>query len=85
VCNVAEGWARESRREKAQFLAIAQGSLAELESQVALCSRLGWLEANDVKEFLETADHVGRILTSLRKRFRQAQAGTICDFRSTIS
>lgn len=38
--NVAEGWARESRREKAQFLAIAQGSLAEAETLLLLVQRM---------------------------------------------
>jgi four helix bundle protein len=39
--NIAEGWARESERERAQFLAIAQGSLAETETLVTLCEEMG--------------------------------------------
>ena len=34
--NIAEGWTRESKAEKRQFLAVAQGSLAELETQLTL-------------------------------------------------
>ena len=30
--NIAEGWTRETSRDKANFLAIAQGSLAETET-----------------------------------------------------
>ena len=41
--NIAEGWTRESKAEKRQFLAVAQGSLAELETQLTLCEEIGWL------------------------------------------
>jgi four helix bundle protein len=40
--NVAEGWTRESRKEKAQFFAIAHGSLSEVETLVTICEQLGW-------------------------------------------
>ena len=40
--NIAEGWTREGMREKAQFLAIAQGSLAETETLLTLCEDIGW-------------------------------------------
>jgi four helix bundle protein len=71
--NVAEGWTRESRREKAQFLAIAHGSLAELHTQLLLCSRLGWLKCEDTEHALQMIDEVSRILTALRRRFRGPQ------------
>ena len=35
--NIAEGWSRETMRDKAQFFAIAQGSLAETETLLTLC------------------------------------------------
>lgn len=38
--NIAEGSARNSRKEFAQFLAIALGSLAELDTQIILSSPL---------------------------------------------
>jgi four helix bundle protein len=39
--NIAEGWTRESDKEKAQFLAVAQGSLAETETFLTLCEEIG--------------------------------------------
>lgn len=39
--NIAEGWTRETLKEKAHFLAIAQGSLAETETLLTLCEDLG--------------------------------------------
>ncbi|MEW6133747.1 MAG: four helix bundle protein [Pseudomonadota bacterium] len=41
--NIAEGAARNGDREFHQFLAIARGSLAELETQMLLAEQLGYL------------------------------------------
>jgi four helix bundle protein len=40
--NIAEGAARHSRKEFVQFLYVASGSLAELETQLLLASRFGF-------------------------------------------
>ena len=37
--NIAEGAKRQSRREYVRFLNVAEGSLAETESLLRLCSR----------------------------------------------
>ena len=68
--NIAEGWSRESRREKAQFLAIAQGSLSELHTQLLLCQRLGWLGGDVLIPCHGLVDEVSRMLTALRRRMR---------------
>lgn len=41
--NIAEGAARNSKKEFAQFLYVALGSVAELETQLMLASRMGFL------------------------------------------
>jgi four helix bundle protein len=68
--NVAEGWSRESRREKAQFLAIAQGSLSELHMQLLLCERLGWLAPELLRPTYGLIDEVSRMLTTMRRKLR---------------
>lgn len=68
--NIAEGWARESRKEKAQFLAIAHGSLAELHTQLLLCQRMNWLDGRDPVSLLGMIDEVSRMLTVLRRKLR---------------
>ncbi len=68
--NIAEGWTRESKAEKRQFLAIAQGSLAELETQLTLCEEIGWLSLMQIKALRERIDETSRMLTTFRQRLR---------------
>ncbi len=51
--NIAEGAARNSRREFSQFLYVALGSLAELETQIIISQRLGYIKNNDLMEPIE--------------------------------
>src|SRR5688572_18752694 len=69
--NIAEGWVRESYKEKVHFLSIAHGSLAELHTQLLLCERAGWLTKKDTEVALGLADEVGRMITALKRRWRQ--------------
>src|SRR5438105_14603041 len=65
--NIAEGWTRESRAEKAQFLAIAQGSLAETETLLTLCEQIGWFPEQETPQLRGLIDEVGRMLTTMRR------------------
>lgn len=68
--NIAEGWTRESAKEKAQFLAIAQGSLAEVETLLTLCERIGWFPEQETLHLRQLLDEVSRMLTTLRRKHR---------------
>ena len=68
VSNISEGAARNSRKEFAQFVGISCGSLAELETQLALCLRLGYL-GKDAACINQTA-FVGKLVRGLRKALR---------------
>lgn len=68
--NIAEGWARESRNEKAHFLAIAQGSLAEAETLLTLCERIGWFATDETVPARGLMDEISRMLTTLRRNLR---------------
>lgn len=69
--NIAEGWTRESDREKAHFLAIAQGSLAETETFLTLCEEIGWFPKTETEQLRELLTEVGKMLTVLRRNFRK--------------
>ncbi len=71
--NIAEGWSRESRKEKAHFLAIAHGSLSELHTQLLLGERIGWLPKHSVQPTHRLIDEVSRILTALRRTLRSTK------------
>jgi four helix bundle protein len=69
-CNVAEGHARQSTREFLQFISIALGSLAELETQLLVAVRLGYVDDSGIRSALSMADSTGKMLRSLQKTLR---------------
>ena len=66
--NIAEGAARFSSRELRQFLGIACGSIAELETQLELAIRLQFLDA-DARSVLQ-ANRVARLVRALRQSIK---------------
>jgi four helix bundle protein len=70
--NIAEGWTRESKRDKAHFLAIAHGSLAEAETLLTVCEDLGWFPIDETAQLRSLIDEVSRMLTTMRRNRREA-------------
>jgi four helix bundle protein len=64
--NIAEGHALKQTQAYVRHLAIASGSLAELETQLEIADRLGYL-ASESSPIFEQADEVGRMLAGLRR------------------
>jgi len=69
--NLAEGAARNGSREFVQFMGVARGSLAELETQLQIAVMLEYMPS-DHKVF-EVADRTGRLLTGLHKKLNQTR------------
>ena len=61
--NISEGAARNGRKEYSNFLGISLGSLAELETQLIIASRLNYA---DVRKQLTLIDHVRSLIIGLR-------------------
>lgn len=64
--NIAEGKSRSSQKEFLYFLGIAKGSRAELETQLILCERIGYLKSDDVKKAFDLLIEVEKMLVSLQ-------------------
>jgi four helix bundle protein len=48
--NIAEGVARQTKKEFTNYLHIAQGSLSELDTQLELAQRLGYLDTKSWRD-----------------------------------
>lgn len=74
--NIAEGHARESTKEFSRFLAIARGSLAELETQAELLLRLRLAQIAKLDPVFACCDELGRMLRGLQKSLNNKIAVT---------
>ena len=63
--NIAEGQSRNSVKEFIQFLAIARGSLAELETQLIICERVNMITINDIIKAQDLSSEVGKMINGL--------------------
>ena len=66
--NIAEGAGRNSSRELAQFLGIASGSRAELDTHLEIAKRLGLIRSDSA--LFERLARVGKLLVGLRRSIR---------------
>ncbi|PIV54629.1 four helix bundle protein [Candidatus Desantisbacteria bacterium CG_4_10_14_0_8_um_filter_48_22] len=66
--NIAEGFRRKYNTEFAQFLYIALGSCAELETQIIISGRLNFLSDQNKDALLEEIDHLGRMIRNFIKK-----------------
>lgn len=71
--NVAEGHTREHRKEFLHHLSMAQGSLAELETQVEIVARLDYVALEDAAGILDKTDSLGGQLRALRSALARSQ------------
>lgn len=65
--NIAEGNARSSQKDMVHFLYIAQGSRAELETQLELCELIGYISKERLEPVLLQTQEIGRMLSGLIK------------------
>jgi len=68
--NIAEGHASTHRLVYLRFLSIARGSLAELETYIALAERLHFLGCDDTGPIRAQSKVVGRLLNALIRALR---------------
>ena len=80
--NIAEGQARKYHQQFSHFLSIAQGSLAELETQIIIAMKLGYI-AGEQKDLFDMMHSIGKMITRLKQNLTQEEK-KILDTRETI-
>jgi four helix bundle protein len=63
--NIAEGAARKGRKDYVRFLYTARGSLSELDTQIEVASRLGYLSPQVNRELVDALNELSRMLNGL--------------------
>lgn len=70
--NVAEGFSRQTRKEKVQFYSISVGSLTELKNQLIISRDLGYLSNEEYRSCTELLTSTHRLLNGLIRKIRQS-------------
>ncbi|HEX9882631.1 MAG TPA: four helix bundle protein [Desulfobaccales bacterium] len=68
--NIAEGQGRNSAREFRQFLAIALGSIAEVETQLIIAREIAYLTQEELVTLLATLDRMRKMAKGLAKSIK---------------
>ena len=63
--NIAEGYQRKSDGYIKNFLNMARGSNAELETQLLLCIRLGYISKTEAQKALQLTEELSKGKVSL--------------------
>ena len=72
--NIAEGQARRTTGEFIQFISHAEGSVAELNTQLILATELHFCSTSDSRSSSELIEHLRRMLNGLRRRLERRSA-----------
>ena len=65
--NIAEGQARQTTKEFIQFLSHAEGSLAELETQIIVSTELGYCSSQSAATAHELGGELKKMLNAMRR------------------
>lgn len=68
TANIAEGFGRQTYKEKVQFYFIAQGSLTELKNFILIAKDIEYLNKHDFETLVEQANITHQILQGLIKK-----------------
>lgn len=65
TANIAEGFGRQTYREKLQYYYMAQGSLIELKNFILIAKDVNYLNKNDFNSLVEQANLTHKLLQGL--------------------
>jgi len=67
--NISEGYGRRSDGEFLQFLGMSRGSLCELETQIIIAQKLGFLKNN--QDLLEKISEIHKMIHAFSRKIKQ--------------
>ena len=70
--NIAEGYQRKSDGYIKNFLNMARGSNAELETQLLLCIRLGYISKTEAQKALQLTEELSKMLSGFINKLSNA-------------
>ena len=65
--NIAEGFSRNTIKDKCQFYTLAQGSLTELQSQLLISRDLSYLTREDFNQIANQTVIVNKLINGLKR------------------
>jgi len=71
--NIAEGWGRSGKAELRYRLLVAKGSLNEVESELLVALRLGYLDAGALVHARELISEIRRMIVGLRRALERVR------------
>ena len=63
--NIAEGYARKTTKEYLNFLSIANGSRTELETQLIICNKIGYLNEKKIEVAMQKSTEIGKMISTI--------------------
>jgi four helix bundle protein len=75
AASIAEGHARSTRRDFANFLTIAHSSLMEVETELMVAERRGYVASHQAQPAFARIAKVSKMLVALRSRLNGASRG----------
>ena len=69
--NIAEGQRRNSNKDFIRFLVISRGSTAELQTQLLLCQKFGYSDAESISYLFNKLTEIDKMLASFIWRLSQ--------------
>lgn len=68
--NIAEGFSRNSSKDKLQFYCISQGSLTELQDQLLIARDINYISSKIFNELAEESIIVNKLINGLIKKMK---------------
>jgi four helix bundle protein len=68
--NIAEGAGRNSDKEFVNFLSIAVGSSFELETQLIISNKLGYIDNDNLSQTLEEIEYIQNMTFKLQQKLK---------------